>query len=111
MYYVHQFALRELDIQISIGSLKREFDCQRVTVKRSVRNGLEPPTPHGRHNAFPDDSEAEAEAEADMLVWIQHQAEKFQPSPIYETRHPPLLYREIRQGYYSRVGGFIPITG
>jgi hypothetical protein len=46
--------------------------------------GLEPPKLYGRHNAIPDDSDAEAEADAeaktDILEWIQHQAEKFQPS-------------------------------
>jgi hypothetical protein len=45
-------------------------------MNKALRNKLDLPEPRGRHNALPDDSEAEAEAEADILTWIQHQAEK-----------------------------------
>jgi hypothetical protein len=95
-------------------------------MKKALRNGLEPLKPCGRHNVLPEDSEAEAEpeaepeaeAESDTLAWIQHQAEKLQPFAIYyrsstrteQNKHPPLMCWEIRQGYHSRVDGFILIT-
>jgi hypothetical protein len=34
IYYVHQFALCEFGIEISIGSLEIAFGCQRSTVKK-----------------------------------------------------------------------------
>jgi hypothetical protein len=50
-------------------------------VKRSLKNGLEPSKPCDRHPALADD------AEADILAWIQHQAEKFQPSTRTDILH------------------------
>jgi hypothetical protein len=64
MYHVHQLALRELGIEISVSGLQRAFDCPCASVKKALRNELEPPKPRGRHNALPHDSEAEA----DMLA-------------------------------------------
>jgi hypothetical protein len=52
-------------------------------VKKALRNGLEPPKPRGRHSALPDDSEAEA----DILAWVQHQAEKSQPATRIDILH------------------------
>jgi hypothetical protein len=50
-------------------------------VKRGLKNGLEPPKLCGRQNALADDSEA------DSLAWIQHQAEKAQPSTRTDILH------------------------
>jgi hypothetical protein len=63
-------------------------------VKKALRNGLEPPKPRGRHNALLDD----LGAEADILAWIQHQAEKSQPSTIHENRTNILHYRHSKSG-------------
>jgi hypothetical protein len=70
----HQFTLRELGTETSIGSVKRVFNCPRASMKNAQRNGLQPPKQRGRHNVMPDDSEAH------ILAWIQHQAEKSQAS-------------------------------
>jgi hypothetical protein len=81
LYYVHQFAVRELGIEILISSLEREFNCPPATVKKTLRNALKPPKPRGRHNAVPDNSEA------NILAWIQHQAENSQPATRTDIRH------------------------
>jgi hypothetical protein len=39
-------------------------------VKRALKNGLMPPKQHGRYNALPEGSEA------DILAWIQYQAQR-----------------------------------
>jgi hypothetical protein len=65
--YVHEFARLELCLEISIGSLERAFNCLLAAVKRSLRNGLEPPKSRDRHTALADD------AETDILAWIEHQ--------------------------------------
>jgi hypothetical protein len=61
VYHVHQFDVCELGIQTSTGSLKRAFGCQLAvaSVKKALRNGLEPPKPRGGHEALLDDSEAD----------------------------------------------------
>jgi hypothetical protein len=82
---VHQFALRELGTEISIGSLEMAFDCPLTPVKKAMRNGPEPPKPCGRHSLIQDNSEAETEA--DIIAWIQYQAEKCQPSTRADIFH------------------------
>jgi anionic cell wall polymer biosynthesis LytR-Cps2A-Psr (LCP) family protein len=66
-----------------------------------MRNGLEPPKARGCHNALPDDSEAEA----DILTWIQHQAEKSQPSTTYENRTDILILVPVNSARPSLAGG------
>jgi hypothetical protein len=73
------------------------LDCPQaaaIAMRRAIRNGLEPPKLHGRYNVLPDDAEAKAEAEADILAWIQHQAEKSQPSII---NHQPSTKTEQKR--------------
>jgi hypothetical protein len=57
------------------------FNCPPAAVKRALKNGLKPPKQPSRHNTWPEGSEA------DILTWIQHQAEKSQPSPRPEILH------------------------
>jgi hypothetical protein len=81
------FALRELGIKISIGSLKRAFDCPRTAaVNNALRNGREPPKQCDHHNSLLNDSEREA----DILAWIQRQAES--PNHLPSTRTDILHY-------------------
>jgi hypothetical protein len=57
------------------------FNYPRAAVKRVLKSGLKPLKQRDRHNALLDDSEA------DILAWIQHQAEKSQPSTRTDILH------------------------
>jgi hypothetical protein len=78
---VHEFARLERGLEISIGSVERAFNCSPAAMEQSLRNGLEPPKPRGRPTALAGDAEAE------ILAWIQHPAEKSQPSTRMDIVH------------------------
>jgi hypothetical protein len=81
IFYVHKFALDRLGIDIPINRLAIAFNFPPTTMKRTLKNGLKPPKQCDRHNALPEDSQP------DILAWIQHQAEKSQPSTRTNILH------------------------
>jgi hypothetical protein len=68
IYYVHDFATSKLNIPISIGALKRAFQCPRNCVTQALAHGLEAPQGRGRHLSL------DAEIEQELLVWIEGNA-------------------------------------
>jgi hypothetical protein len=70
MFYLVNRARTERQTEISIRSLMRAFNCSHSAVESALANGLNPPTSRDRHLAV------DAESDANILVWIQKQAEK-----------------------------------
>jgi hypothetical protein len=70
IYYINDFATSKHNIPISIGALKRAFQCSRNSVTQALVHGLEPPQTRGRHSAL------DAEIEHELLVWIEDNAAK-----------------------------------
>jgi hypothetical protein len=59
IYFVHDFALRNPDEELSVRQLPRVFGCDGGRVKAALDNGLNDPKVRGRRFAFDDDSEIE----------------------------------------------------
>jgi hypothetical protein len=55
LFYVHEFALGRLGIDVSIDRLTTTFSYPGAAVKKALKNGLKPPKQLGRHNALPED--------------------------------------------------------
>lgn len=81
IFYVSRFSLAQRNIELSIGQLERGFNCARTTVRRALKNELEPPKLRGRHDAISDDSENK------ILAWLRQQAEKSQPATRTDILH------------------------
>jgi hypothetical protein len=64
IFCMNRFAIRELGFELAIGQVEMAFNCLRKTGRRALTNELEAPKQRGRHNALPDD------AEAQVIRWI-----------------------------------------
>jgi hypothetical protein len=72
--FVQNFSEREVNHTLSTNQLSKEFGCSPSRVKVALVNELDPPKVRGRHPAIDEGSEAE------ILEWIEAQAEKCNPS-------------------------------
>jgi hypothetical protein len=79
--FVHDFALRNGDPELSPRQLSRAFGCSVTRLKAALDNGLNDPKVHDRHFAFDGDSEVQ------ILDWIQRQAEKSRPVARTDLKH------------------------
>jgi hypothetical protein len=70
IFYIVDWARTHLEIDPTIGSLERAFNCSRHAIHSALANGLSEPRSRGRHLAV------NAESEANILAWITSQAEK-----------------------------------
>jgi hypothetical protein len=73
IYFVHDFALRNGNPELSPRQLSRAFGCSLTRVKAALNNGLNDPKVRDRHFAFNDNSDVQ------ILDCIQRQAEKYAP--------------------------------
>jgi hypothetical protein len=81
IYFLQNFAQREGNQALSIMQLSRAFRCQPIRVKAALDNRLEAPKVRGRHMAIDENSKAE------ILEWIDAQAEKCNPVTRTDIRH------------------------
>jgi hypothetical protein len=81
IYFVHDFALRNGNPELSPRQLSRAFGCSLTRVKSALDNGLNDLKVRGCHFAFDDDSEVQ------ILDWIQSQAEKLAPVTRTDLKH------------------------
>jgi hypothetical protein len=81
IYFVHDFALRNGNPELSPHQLSTAFGCSLTRVKAALDNGLNDPKVRGRHFAFDDDSEVQ------ILDWIQRQAENYAPVTRTDLKH------------------------
>jgi hypothetical protein len=65
----------------SINQISNAFGRSPFRVKAALANGLEPPKVRGRHSAIDEGSEA------DILQWIEAQAQKCNPVTQTDLRH------------------------
>jgi hypothetical protein len=70
IYDIDDFATSKLNIPISIGAMKRAFQCSRGSVTQALAHGLEPPQACGRHSAL------YVEIEHNLLVLIEQNVAK-----------------------------------
>jgi hypothetical protein len=81
IYFIHDFALRNGDPELSPLQLSRAFGCSLPRIKAALDNGLNDSKVRGRHFAFDDDSEIQ------IPDWTQRQAEKSAPITRTDLKH------------------------
>jgi hypothetical protein len=99
--FVQNFSELEAKRTLSVNQFSNAFGCSASCVKRALANGQEAPKVRGRHSAIDDGSEA------DILQWIEAQAQKYNPvmrtgrRHHYQAQYPVLISRgwSIRSFY------------
>jgi hypothetical protein len=81
IYFIHDFAQRKGDQELSVSQLSRKFGYCPACVKTILANELEEPKLRDHHLAIDEDSEGE------ILEWIKAQAEKYKPIICTDLRH------------------------
>jgi hypothetical protein len=70
IYSVHNYAMSEFNVPISISILTRVFGCVYDRVNQPIGHSREPPESRGRHSALPPDIEQQ------IIKWIEQNAAK-----------------------------------